>query len=395
MSGSLRQIRPGVWEMRVRTGRDPLTGQYRQISRTFRGLKKDAQVALNELAVEADQGNLGNTNATFGQLAERWLDLAKPDLGPQTFRSYRGLLDNHILPALGTRPLRHIQTADLDSMYHSLVKRKGLSTSSVRRVHTVIHRAFRQGVRWKWVRANPATLVNLPKLSRYEVTPPDVKQVRRLMAAATKFDPVFGRLLHVAATTGARRGELCALKWKQVDTSSSALLIEHAIIETPGGGWQEKDTKTHASRRIALDSETLRVLAEQRVYADELARAAELTLMDESYVFSLEPDGQRPLLPTYVTRRFERVRGNIGLTQIRFHDFRHFAATRLISSGVSVRTVAGRLGHSNASMTLQVYSHFVEAADQEAADLIGSLVSNASTNQKTKPRERKKNPSTA
>jgi len=131
--------------MRVRTGRDPLTGRYRQVSRTFRGLKKDAQMALNELAVEADQGKLANTNATFGQLAEQWLDFAKPDLGPQTFRSYRGLLDNHILPALGNRPLRQIQTADLDSLYHSLVKRKGLSTSSVRRVHTVIHRAFRQG----------------------------------------------------------------------------------------------------------------------------------------------------------------------------------------------------------------------------------------------------------
>jgi hypothetical protein len=131
--------------MRVRTGRDPLTDRYRQVSRTFRGLKKDAQVALNELAVEADQGKLANTNATFSQLAEQWLDLAKPSLGPQTLRSYRGLLDNHILPALGTRPLRQIQTADLDSLYHGLVKRKGLSTSSVRRVHTVIHCAFQQG----------------------------------------------------------------------------------------------------------------------------------------------------------------------------------------------------------------------------------------------------------
>ena len=128
--------------------------------------------------------------------------------------------------------------------------------------------------------------------------------MQQLLAAAAKFDPVFGRLLHLAATTGARRGELYALKWKNVDTDSAALLIEHAIIETSGGGWLQKDTKTHASRRIALDGETLRVLAEQRAYADELARVAELTLTDESYVFSLEPDGQRPLLPTYVTRRF-------------------------------------------------------------------------------------------
>ena len=309
--------------MRVRTGRNPLTGGYRQIGRTFRGLKKDAQVALNELAVEADQRKLANTDATLSQLAEHWLDLAEPDLGPQTLRSYRSLLDNHILPTLGTRTLRQIQTADLDSLYHSLVKRKGLSTSSVRRVHTVIHRAFRQGVRWKWVRENPASLVSLPKMLRNEVTPPDVGQVKQLLATATKFGPVFRRLLHLAATTGARHGELCALKWKNINTVSSALLIEHAIIETPGGGWLEKDTKTHASRRIALDGETLRVLGEHQTYADELARVAGLTLTDESYIFNLEPDGQRPLLPTYVTRRFELVRGNNGLTQIRLHDLRH------------------------------------------------------------------------
>ncbi len=389
MSGSLRQIRPGVWELRVRTGLDPLTGQYRQVSRTFHGLKKDAQVTLNQLAVEADQGNLANSNATFSQLAEQWLNLAKPGLGHQTLRSYRGLLDNHILPAIGTWPLRQIQTADLDLLYHNLVKRKGLSPSSVRRVHTIIHQAFRQGERWKWVRENPASLVSLPRMFRSEVTPPDLQQVQLLLAAAAKRDPVFGRLLYLAATTGARRGELCALKWKHVDTASSALLIEGAIIETPGGGWLEKDTKTHASRRIAIDAETMNVLAEQRSHAEELAQLAELSLTDESFVFSLEPDGERPLLPTFVTRRFELVRANLGLTQIRLHDFRHFAATRLISAGVSARTVAGRLGHSNASTTLQVYSHFVEAADQEAAELIGSIVARKQAKKKSKVRPRK------
>jgi integrase len=389
VSGSLRQIRPGVWELRVRTGLDPLTGQYRQVSRTFHGLKKDAQVALNQLAVAADQGNLTNSNATFSQLAEQWLNLAKPGLGHQTFRSYRGLLDNHILPALGSRALRQIQTADLDLLYHNLVKRKGLSASSVRRVHTIIHQVFRQGVRWKWIRENPASLVSLPRMLRREVTPPDVQQVQLLLAAATNHDPVFGRLLYLAATTGARRGELCALKWKHIDVASSALLIEGAIVEIPGGGWLEKDTKTHASRRIAIDAETMKVLAEQRAYAEELAHLADLSLTDESFAFSLEPDGQRPLLPTFVTRRFELVRANLGLTQIRLHDFRHFAATRLISSGVSARTVAGRLGHSNASTTLQVYSHFVEAADQEAAELIGSIVSTKKTKRSTKVRPRK------
>jgi integrase len=179
------------------------------------------------------------------------------------------------------------------------------------------------------------------------------------------------------------------LKWKHIDVASSALLIEGAIVEIPGGGWLEKDTKTHASRRIAIDAETMKVLAEQRAYAEELAHLADLSLTDESFAFSLEPDGQRPLLPTFVTRRFELVRANLGLTQIRLHDFRHFAATRLISSGVSARTVAGRLGHSNASTTLQVYSHFVEAADQEAAELIGSIVSTKKTKRSTKVRPRK------
>ncbi len=137
---------------------------------------------------------------------------------------------------------------------------------------------------------------------------------------------------------------------------------------------QDKDTKTHAARRIALDPGTLAVLEQQRTYLEQLAQAAELELADTAFLFSPEPDGRQPWNPSTITHRFQTAREGIDLKTVRLHDFRHFAATRLIAAGVPVRTVSGRLGHANPSTTLTVYAHFLEASDQAAAEVMGSIV---------------------
>jgi integrase len=365
--------RPGVWVVRIDGGRDPVTGRRRQISRTVQGTKRDAQRVLNEMAVDADKGRFTGTNTTFRQLSEEWLELARADLSPTTVRSYRGLLDNYILPSIGDVPVKNIQTLDLDQLYHGLLNRFGLSSNTVRNTHTIIRRAFRQAVLWGWIVSNPAANATAPRLIKPNLSPPDVEQVGELLQAASKRDPELGHFLHLAATTGARRGELCALRWHNVDAKQGTLLIERAIIDTKGG-IIEKDTKTHASRRIAIDKGTLAVLEAQRDLA--LGRSVIIGLgVDEyAYVFSIEPDGSIPWRPDRVTKRFGALREELGYHKIRLHDLRHFAATRLMAAGVPVRTVSGRLGHANPSTTLSVYSHFVQASDRDAATVMGGLV---------------------
>jgi integrase len=200
-----------------------------------------------------------------------------------------------------------------------------------------------------------------------------VTQVGQLLERARQEDPELGRFLHIAASTGARRGEICAIRWRNVDPNLRTLTIEHSITDLPGGP-AEKDTKTHANRRLALDPGTLAVFEEQRSSAIVRADEASLELTEDAYVFSSEPDGRFPLVPGSVTKRFQTLRASLGFGDMRLHDLRHFTATRLIAAGVPVRTVSGRLGHANPSTTLSVYSHFVQASDQDAASVMGELL---------------------
>ena len=373
MRGGLRLQSPGVWELRLEAGRDPVTGRRRQISRTVHGSKREAQQALNALVVETDQGHGTGTKATFEQLSVEWLALVANDLSPTTLYRYKNLLKNRILPAIGNRSVHAIRTNDLDRLYLGLVNEVGLAPATVRQAHAIIRRAFRQAVLWGWIAANPAVNATPPRQVRSELSPPNVAQVGELLKKAGEEDPELGRFLHIAAATGARRGEMCAIRWRNVDTKLRTLTIEHSITDLPGGP-VEKDTKTHSNRRLALDPGTLAVLQEQRSVAIRLAVEASMEVTEDAYVFSREPDGLVPLVPGSITKRFQNLRDSLGYDNMRLHDLRHFTATRLIAAGVPVRTVSGRLGHASPSTTLTVYSHFVEASDQDAANVMGELL---------------------
>ena len=131
------------------------------------------------------------------------------------------------------------------------------------------------------------------------------------------------------------------------------------------------------------------MLKEQRAISEERARRYGYHISDDSYVFSDFPDGSRPWAPGWVTHTFAQVRESAGLTRVRLHDLRHFAATLLMARGVPVRTISGRLGHANPSTTLAVYSHFVAASDREAAAIIGGEVSTSRETTSTKGTQRK------
>ena len=354
------------------SGIDPVTGKYRQLSKTVRGNKTQARQALNRYVAEAQAGRYDGTTSTFGELVSNWLTLIKNDLSPTTMRTYRSLLSIHILPGLGDRPVNNIRASDLDLLYQALTNKVGLAPASVRQIHAIIRRAFNQAVMWEWVATNPAANATPPKLVKPKLSPPSADQLDEILRVADDRDPELGHFLHIAASTGARRGEVCALRWTNLDTKRKTLTIEHSIAEVTGG-LKEKGTKTHANRRIALDTETLEVFEAQRAIATERARQVGMKIAPDAFVFSREPDCRRPWTPGNVTNQFQAIRDELGFKNMRLHDLRHFMATRLMAAGVDVRTVSGRLGHSNPSTTLSVYAHFVEASDRNAALVMGNL----------------------
>ncbi len=373
MSGRIRSRGQGVWEVSIEAGRDPVTGRRRQLSRRVHGSKREAQKVLNSLVSEADAGRFAGTSATFEQLVERWLLMAEMNLSPTTLRTYKSLLANWALPALGDLRINAIQSTDLDDLYRGLTKRIHLSPSTVRQVHAIIRRAFRQAILWGWISTNPAANATPPRQTKSDLTPPDPRQVGELIHAARGRDPEVGNFLHIAATTGARRGEICAIRWRNIDTKLKTLTIESAIVEV-SGGIEERGTKTHSNRRLALDDDTLEVFESQRLIAQSRADLIGAKVSKDAYVFSHAPSGSVAWTPTSMTKHFVALRNKLGYDNMRLHDLRHFAATRLIAEGVPVRTVSGRLGHANPTTTLSVYSHFVEASDQDAAGIMGRIM---------------------
>ncbi len=248
---------------------------------------------------------------------------------------------------------------------------RGLSPASVRHVHAVLRGALGQAVKWGWVPVNPAASASPPKIRRKEIHPPSIADTRTLLDAADAHDPELGALLRVLTATGARRGEVCGLRWSDLDRGSHTLSIQRSVASI-AGGTVVKDTKTHAARRIALDSDTIDILDRQRERLEHRAAVCELDFNAEGYIFTTTADGADPLHPDTITGAFGRVCKSVGI-KVRLHDLRHLHATQLLAAEVPVRTVSGRLGHANAATTLK-YAHFLEASDREAADVIGNLL---------------------
>jgi integrase len=167
-------------------------------------------------------------------------------------------------------------------------------------------------------------------------------------------------------TTGARRGELCALRRRHLDLDAAVLTVE-AGVSGNRKGMREKDTKTHQKRRIALDENTISVLRAYLERQDEDAARLAVKLGRDAYLFSLDPDCARPLVPDSVSQRFRKQAHRLGIKSS-LHKLRHYNATELLAAGVDLRTVAGRLGHGGGgTTTLKVYAAWVSEADKRAA----------------------------
>ena len=369
----MRERKPGTWELIVPIGKDALTGRPRYRSRSLRGTKKEAERALRELCAEVEAGRATGADVTFGHLLNQWLDATKETLSPTTHREYQRLMTKRIIPAMGEEPLWKVSAIQLDRFYVALSRQTGLGPSSIRQIHSIIRRALRQGVRWGWIAANPAVNATPPRQRKTELQPPDATMLRKLIAAADAGDPTIGALIRIAAMTGMRRGELCGLRWSAVDLDAAKVVIRRSIVPT-AGGTIDKDTKTHSARRISLDAASVEVLRLHRARAEALTARLGAVLASDAFVFSPDPVCERPLHPDSVTHAFMRLCARLGIEGVRLHDLRHAHATQLLAAGVPVRTVSGRLGHANASTTLNVYAHWVEESDDAAADTMSQLI---------------------
>jgi integrase len=233
-------------------------------------------------------------------------------------------------------------------------------------VHFLLNGAFKRAVRWRWVAINPITQAEPPAARRPDPRPPTAEEAARIVNEAWE-DPDWGAFIWLAIVAGARRGELCALRWSNIDLERGVLVLRQSVAKDGKGGWYLKDNKTHQQRRVALDPTTVGILHDHRARYETRLAALGVAAGEDAFVFSLAPDNSAFLIPESVTQRYGRLVERLGI-ETTLHALRHYSATEMISAGVDVRTVAGRLGHSGGGITtLRVYSAWRDEADQRAA----------------------------
>jgi integrase len=361
----------------VFAGSDPITGNPRQLARTFHGTKKQADTASAEfdaLAVNGDAPLLRST--TLGEYLERWLDHITPTRSPTTVRGYRFKV-KRITAKLGHIRLDKLTAQQLDRTYREWLQ-EGLDPSTVHHLHRVLSAALRQAVKWGLLSTAVSGRATPPHRRYQPKAIPAPEVVQRLIAVAEeRGQPIFAAAIAIAATTGLRRGELAGLRWSDIDLGGSRLHVRRSIKNDLDGSWIAGPPKTHQARRVALDTFTLAVLDELRTAAEKWADDAGVAVVADGYVLTLDPSGIKPMRPDTFSQGFARICRAAGVTGVSLHTLRHFSASMLIASGRDVRTIAGRLGHSDASTTLRVYAHMVEGRDQDAADFLGGLLATA------------------
>ncbi|HYY78520.1 MAG TPA: tyrosine-type recombinase/integrase [Actinomycetes bacterium] len=422
----IRKRRDGL-QVQVYAGRDPLTGRKRWASRQVPGQTKQSQREAKkveaQLLEEVDRGqHRGERSRTVGELVERWLEWRQHvrPISPVSVANYRGAIDRYILPALGTAKVRQVDAATLDALYAQVTRHGGkcrhcwtrirrgqaplrageryrprpgaaqqvhepdcvrgwpLSAPTAQQVHKVLSGAFKQAVVWGWTTHNPARQATRPAGAKAEVAPPEARDVARLLTAALQQDPELGLFLRLAVVLGARRGELVGLKWRDVDLNAGQVLIASGVVRLAGRPLLDKDTKTHAKRRVAVGAETVELLRAHRARQAAAALACGASLPPDAYVFSRAADASTPISPDGVSHRFQQLAAHLGV-HCRLHDLRHFMVTQLVAGGVDWRTVSGRAGHADGHMTLGTYAHFQQAQDRHAAEFMDELLVAAAT----------------
>lgn len=375
--GTMRERAQGTWELSVAAGRDPDTGAYRRVIRTVKGVtKREAKAALAELEVAVAAGRVGADDPTLAELLERWMEhLAGLGRSDSTLYNYRKYIDREIAPALGSNRLSKLSPLDIDRFYTKLRKR-GLSSSTIRQMHAILRASLNQAERWGLVHRNVAKLASAPSQEQREQLPPEPAMVRALLVAAREFDPLFGLYVRIAVAIGARRAEVCGLRWSDIDFEAGSLSVQRSYLAIPGAKG-DRPTKTRSARTVSLDPDTIAALEAGWSTA---VRIAELVGMTEAerrqlYVFSTDPLGRNAWRPDVASAKWEVARSRVpGGECVRLHDLRHFQATQLLDAGVPVPTVAARLGHADGTTTMKIYAHRTRRADEHAARVVADFL---------------------
>jgi len=383
MAGHIRRRGERSWELKFDIGANPLTGSRRIRYTSFKGSKREAEIELARLISEnAAGGGIEPSKTTVAEFLDRWdRDWAGNNLEGQTLQRYRELIALYIKPHLGSIRVQKLRPVHLNELYAKLMREGGkggktLSARTVGHAHRLLHRVLGHAASWGIVAQNAATVVNPPKVSETEIrilSEDEIGSVLQHLNGRT-LRPIVSFLLG----TGCRRGEALALRWKDVDWSTSRVRIERSLEQTKKGGLRFKSPKTKNSRRnISISPWLIAELRAHRARQQERRIALGMGKAPEDSLVFTRWDGSARA-PHWLTQKFRLAMKDLKI-DCTLHALRHTHVSQLIAAGMDVLTISRRIGHASAAITLQVNGHLFANTDEKAAEILEKVFARVRT----------------
>ena len=389
--GYLKRIGPRRYRFAYEGAR--IDGKRKQQTGTFYDLTKtEAEAELAKLEAQArDGGHIRNPNLTFKELFSEFMEKKKPpELAISTYDRYGMFGRFYLLPSFGSMKVRDIRQGHLVSAYEKWrangSRNKAISGRTVRHVHDLMRCVLNYGVRRDLAARNVAALVapeDLPKAQKPEPKALDEAEVRRLLETARKpsgrstkrgylsAEPWFAPAVAFSVYTGARRGEVLAVKWSDVDLGGKSVTIRRSLAETRSAGRFFKEPKNGKARTIALPGPLVAILADHQERQQQERKALGDAYKDDDLVFA-RPDGSFAR-PWNYAAAVKDLAKRAGVKPISLHDLRDTHASLLAANGVPLEVVSKRLGHSSIGVTAERYLHVYSDRDAAAASVFDTL----------------------
>ena len=372
MRGNITRRGKSSWRLKFDDGTDPVSGRRRTRYVTVRGKRQDAQRELARLLNEVHNGTfLEPTKITIAEQLHAWLDGAH-GLSPKTVERYHQLAEQQIIPHLGLIQLQKLKPSQVQA-WHGIIMREGgrggrpLSARTVGHAHRVLHRALQRAVENETLPRNVASLIRPPKVDAQEVEILNENQIAIVLEKLQGHD--LFPIVALELATGARRGELLALRWQDVDFEAATVQVSRSLEETAAGLRFKAPKNKYGQRTISLPPSAVADLRAHRLKQLTLRAAlGQGRPAPDALIFSTIES--LPLSPDKLSRDWRRAVAALDLPAVRFHALRHTHASVLIASGLDVLTVSRRLGHGSPVVTLNTYAHLFGKTDEKAANAI-------------------------
>jgi integrase len=431
--GSIRELRPDVWQLRAYAGTDPATGEERRLSKTVHGSRRRAEDELVHLVLRATRirdggGTVSTARASAGVLTvrealEAWLTHARPGLEPNGADTDEDQLRNYVFPHLGDvelwrlRPNQLAAPGDTDhdpdlvsmTAFYAMLSERGtagrryrdgsvrgagrpLGPAAIRRTHGTLRRGFDYCVTRNWIRANPVVGAKLPTISKRPATTPSAPALAAFLGFLEGDQPELVCFLDLM-NSGARRVDM-GVQWPEVsfgaEGGGAVLFGARGLIGHRGPDGRPTvtvrttPTRKRRLRTVALDPVAAGRLLALRTGQETRAALCGVTLAPDAFVFPapFALDGRAPRDPGWFSGAFRNAKkraaraGVVGLAGVRPYDVRHFMITQMLAHGVAPAVVAERAGNSARTMDA-FYRHAVPAQDQAAAELMARILRGA------------------